>query len=101
MPAMTKEEFKRRWESDDNGGGITFNDVADCAEAWGVCRTPRIHPINKVTDMVLKKAGVITEEDEETEAEEICNEIYDIFEDAERGDITWREALEQMREVLD
>lgn len=29
---MTKEQFKKRWESDDRGGGITFNDVADCAK---------------------------------------------------------------------
>lgn len=28
---MTKEEFKVRWESNENGGGITFNDIANCA----------------------------------------------------------------------
>ncbi len=27
---MTKEEFKRRWESDENGGGITYEDIATC-----------------------------------------------------------------------
>lgn len=33
---MTKQEFKVRWESDANGGGITFNDIANCAGSWGV-----------------------------------------------------------------
>jgi hypothetical protein len=58
MAVMTKAEFKRRWDSDDNGGGITMDDVADCAEAWGLCRTPRIRPIDAVLDMVLVSAGV-------------------------------------------
>ena len=26
---MTKQEFKRRWESDDNGGGLLFSDIAN------------------------------------------------------------------------
>ena len=53
---MTKEEFKKRWDSDDNGGGITFNDIADCAQAWGLFEVPRIHDINKVTNAVIKEA---------------------------------------------
>ena len=56
--AMTKEEFKIRWESNADGGGITNEDVANCAEAWGLYRTPRIHPIREVVDSVLKAAGV-------------------------------------------
>jgi hypothetical protein len=24
---MTKEEFKARWDGDDNGGGINFDDI--------------------------------------------------------------------------
>ena len=54
---MTREEFKRRWESDDDGGGITFNDIADCYTAWGLGGTPRIKPINKVRYAVLKAAN--------------------------------------------
>jgi hypothetical protein len=54
---MTKQEFKQRWESNDNGGGITFNDIAECAEAWGIARTPRIKQIDRVRYMVLKAAG--------------------------------------------
>jgi hypothetical protein len=56
--AMTREEFKIRWYSDENGGGITFEDVADCAIAWGLYTTPRIHSMNKVLDAVLKTAGI-------------------------------------------
>jgi len=32
---MTKEEFKARWEKDDEGDGLTFDDVAECAREWG------------------------------------------------------------------
>lgn len=39
--AMTKAEFKRRWESDPDGGGITFDDIADCAVARGGSRCQR------------------------------------------------------------
>ncbi len=56
---MTKQEFKKRWESNDEGGGITFEDIADCAKEWGISRTPRISPILEIKDMVLKEAGVI------------------------------------------
>lgn len=54
---MTKHEFKMRWESSDDGGGITFNDVADCAKEWGLFSTPRVHNINTVVYTVLKAAG--------------------------------------------
>ena len=53
---MTKAEFKTRWESDDCGGGITWDDVADHAEAWGLVRTARIMPMQKVLQLVLKAA---------------------------------------------
>lgn len=33
---MTKEKFKKRWESNDNGGGITYEDIAKCAIKWGI-----------------------------------------------------------------
>lgn len=53
---MTKIEFKKRWDSDENGGGITFDDIADCAKAWGLFATPRIHEIGKVVAAVVKAA---------------------------------------------
>ena len=43
---MTKEEFKLRWESDDDGGGITYAEIADCTIAWGLYQRPKIHPID-------------------------------------------------------
>ena len=52
----SKEEFKKLWESDDNGGGITHNDVADCAVAWGISQQPRLIPIEVVLYNVLKEA---------------------------------------------
>lgn len=58
---MTKEEFKTRWESNENGGGLTYNDVAACAKAWGLCQTPRTMNINRVLDMVLSAAGITQE----------------------------------------
>jgi len=59
---MTKEEFKKRWESDDVGGGINFDDVADCAKVWGLFRTPRVAQINRVLYRVLKEAGTVDAE---------------------------------------
>jgi hypothetical protein len=56
MSAMTRKAFKQRWESNANGGGITFNDIAECAKAWGLFATPRIHPMGLVTYRVLKAA---------------------------------------------
>lgn len=54
---MTKEEFKKRWDSDDRGGGITFDDIADCAVEWGLYPIPRIHPIDVVANAVTRAAG--------------------------------------------
>ena len=71
---MTPEEFKKRWESNDNGGGITFDDMADCAKSWGLFSVPRTCNIENVRYAVLKKAGTEDAEDykpEETEYEEI------------------------------
>ena len=56
MSVMTKEEFKERWESNVSGGGITFNDIADCAKAWGLFRTPKTCRIDRVQYAVLKAA---------------------------------------------
>ena len=53
---MTREEFKRRWEKDDNADGITYEEIADCAEQWGLYSNARIHDINEVTRRVLQEA---------------------------------------------
>ena len=55
---MTKEQFKKRWESDEDGGGITFDDVAECAKKWGLFSSPKTHDINDVLKAVLKAANV-------------------------------------------
>jgi len=60
---MTKDEFKQCWESDDDGGGLTFDDVADCAKEWGLFKTPRTARIDVVRYRVLVAAGVADAED--------------------------------------
>ena len=59
---MDKQEFKKRWESSENGGGITFDDIANCAEEWGVLSYPRTMQIDKVRYRVLSAADVIDAE---------------------------------------
>lgn len=51
---MTKEQFKEKWESGEDGGGITFDDVAKCARAWGLYATPKTNEMCKVLYDVLK-----------------------------------------------
>ena len=60
---MTKDEFKQRWESNDNGGGITFDDIAKCALAWGLFSTPRTSRIDLVRHRVLVAADVVDAQD--------------------------------------
>lgn len=67
---MTKDEFKRRWDSDDSGGGITYEDIANCYVAWGLGSTPRIKPIHQVRYVVLKAAGTKDAEEFNTANEE-------------------------------
>jgi hypothetical protein len=55
---MTEQEFIDRWNSDDEGGGITFDDIADCAQKWGLVQRPRISPIDSVLAIVLKHLGL-------------------------------------------
>ena len=55
--SMTKQEFNQRWESDESGGGINFDDIADCAKAWGIASTPRTLQMDRVRYLVLKAAG--------------------------------------------
>lgn len=52
----TKEDFKQLWEANDNGSGITFDDIADCAKAWGISSSPRTRPIDEIRYQVLKAA---------------------------------------------
>lgn len=54
---MTKEEFKKRWESDDSGDGITWDDIANCAISWGISSKPRTKPMDDIRYQVLKAAG--------------------------------------------
>ena len=54
---MTRDEFKRKWESDTKGGGITFDDIANCAISWGLTSNPRTKQMTKVRYMVLCAAG--------------------------------------------
>ena len=60
---MTREEFKRRWELNDRGDGISFNDIAECARAWGVCSTPRIRPMEQIRYQVLLAAKTVDAEE--------------------------------------
>lgn len=53
----TKEEFKRLWEADDNGSGIIYDDIAECAKDWGLFSNPRCHSLCDVTNAVLRAAG--------------------------------------------
>lgn len=54
---MTKEEFKTIWESDETGGGLTYDDVADCAKAWGISSRPRTSHMSTILYRVLKEAN--------------------------------------------
>ena len=60
---MTREEFKIRWESNEDGGGITFDDIADCAKDWGLFFKPRCYKIDIVRYEVLKAANCIDAEE--------------------------------------
>ena len=48
---MTKEEFKKLWEADEDGSGITFDDIADSAKEWGLFDYPKRCDINIVRYM--------------------------------------------------
>jgi hypothetical protein len=54
---MTKEEFKKRWESDENGGGINFDDIAECAKTWGISDRPKTRPMALMRYRVLVAAN--------------------------------------------
>lgn len=52
----TKEKFKELWEANEYGSGITYDDIAECAKAWGISSNPRIRPVDEITYKVLKAA---------------------------------------------
>lgn len=54
----TKEDFKRLWEANEHGSGITFDDIAECARAWGISSSPRTRPIDEIRYKVLIAAQV-------------------------------------------
>lgn len=58
--AYTKEEFRKLWDANKEGSGITFDDVAECAKEWGLFTCPRTCNITKVLEAVLKAAGCKT-----------------------------------------
>lgn len=70
----TKEEFKRLWEANDNGSGITFDDIADCAKAWGISSSPRTRPIDEIRYQVLKAAQTNDAEDYNPNPTSQCEE---------------------------
>jgi hypothetical protein len=110
MKTMTQAQFKKRWESNDDGGGITFDDIAECAKAWGLCGRPRIKPIDKVTNMVLTAAGVEPDPPRKTTKKELLDLLGKLRDSVtaaiESGD--WdvdgrndpEEILEQIAEIL-
>jgi hypothetical protein len=55
---MTKKEFKERWESADDGGGINYQDIANCAIDWSVSSQPYIRKMEDILYQVLKAAEV-------------------------------------------
>jgi hypothetical protein len=55
---VSKEEFKARWESGEDGGGITYDDLADCYARWGLGENPRTKSLSAIRRAVLKAAEV-------------------------------------------
>ncbi len=53
---MNKAEFKERWESNESGGGITFDEIATAAIDWNVCNSPKTSAFMWVMYQVLKAA---------------------------------------------
>lgn len=54
---MTPQQFKQRWESGPDGDGITWDDIAACAKAWGLFSTPKTKPMADVKAAVLRHAN--------------------------------------------
>lgn len=65
-----KKEFKKRWESNDNGGGITYEDIANCYKQWGLGSSPKAKPMYTVRYHVLIAANTNDAEEFNPEREE-------------------------------
>ena len=59
----TKKQFKKLWEANDEGSGITFDDIADCAKDWGLFSMPKCCPIDIVRYRVLCTAKCVDAEE--------------------------------------
>lgn len=59
---MTKQEFKARWESDGDVGGLTWTDIEDCAIAWGLYKNLRFITSYEVRYAVLSAADTVDAE---------------------------------------
>lgn len=55
--AMSREEFAQRWDSDEEGGGITYDDIAECAVAWGITSSPKAQSVDDVARRVVEASG--------------------------------------------
>jgi len=91
---MTKEEFKKRWEYDDVAGGMTFDDIAECAKEWGLFSNPRCCDFEVVRYVVLVEAGCEDAEDykpEETFYEKNSPEYFEGYRDAVNKAYSWLE----------
>jgi hypothetical protein len=57
MKTFTKEEFKQLWDSNEQGGGITYEDIVECAGSWGLFLRPKTASLYEVKKRVLEAAG--------------------------------------------
>lgn len=71
---MTKSEFKTRWESNNDGGGITYDDIAECYVKWGLGSTPRTRPLDLVRYRVLLAAKTVDAEEFNPDNEDLCDD---------------------------
>lgn len=69
---MTRAQFRKRWQSDDDGGGITMDDIAACAVAWGISSRPKTRPMGLIQYQVLKAAKVKDAEDWKPKGDDEC-----------------------------
>ena len=58
----TKKDFKKEWENNPECN-ITFDDCADCAQAWGILTRPRCCKMELVRYEVLRAANCIDAEE--------------------------------------
>lgn len=74
---MTREEFKQKWEADEEGSGITFDDIADCAKEWGLFDKPKCCDINIVLYEVLKAAKCVDAEEFKPDIDRDMATVFD------------------------